>query len=177
VPVEQEELLIADAGRALVAEVLRGFGTVRLRAFGASMWPAIRAGDVLTVNRCGLADLTAGDVILVQRASRFFAHRLVGIESQGTHLRLIVRGDAHRHPDPPIPIRELLGRVVSLERRSAIHPAPRHLGLAQRAVALSAGLAIEVMRRLRVPEGLTPRGGRSTTRPETIRSQRPARRG
>jgi hypothetical protein len=177
VPVEQEELLIADAGCALVAEVLLGFGTVRLRAFGASMWPAIRAGDVLTVSRCGVADLTAGDVILVHPASRLIAHRLVAIESQGTHLLLIVLGDAHRYPDPPISIGELLGRVVSLERRRAIRPAPCHLGLAQRAIALSAGLAIEVMRRLRVLEELTPRAGRSTTRPETIRSQRPARRG
>jgi hypothetical protein len=59
-------------------------------------------------------------VLFLQR-ERLFVHRVVGRdgasgENGSGEARLITRGDRLRHDDPPVSSRQLLGRVVSIER-------------------------------------------------------------
>lgn len=100
-------------GCELVAEVAREFGEVRFRAIGFSMMPVILPGDVLTVRRCGVADLRPEDVILYRRNEALVAHRIVRMDED----RLITRGDSVRHEDSPIGEPEIVGQVVSVDRR------------------------------------------------------------
>jgi signal peptidase I len=104
----------------LAEEVIRNFGEVRLRVFGTSMAPAMLPGDLVTVHRAAMNDISAGEVVLFTQNGRLFVHRVMGQKLSPAEkieeARLITRGDRLHHDDPPVSSRELLGRVVSLER-------------------------------------------------------------
>lgn len=105
----------------LAEEVVREFGEVRLRVFGTSMVPSILPGDLVSIRRASLHDITPGEVILFLQSGRLFVHRVVDrkISSAGDcadETYLITRGDRLRRNDPPVSSRELLGRLVSIER-------------------------------------------------------------
>jgi signal peptidase I len=109
------------ASKALVEEVVRSFGRVCLRVLGTSMAPAILPGDLVSVRRADLDEISAGEVVLFLQNGRMFVHRVVSrnvASSAGNSEEscLITRGDRLRHDDPPVSSKELLGRVVSIER-------------------------------------------------------------
>jgi signal peptidase I len=112
-----------NASKALVEDVVRSFGTVRLRVLGTSMVPAMLPGDLVSIHRAGLHEISVGDVVLFLQNGRLFIHRVVGgNDSSATgnteEPYLITRGDRLRHNDPPVSSKELLGRVASIERDS-----------------------------------------------------------
>jgi signal peptidase I len=112
----QEELLNGSA-TALVQEAVRRFGAARLKAQGTSMVPAVRPGDVLTIQRRAITELVLGDVVVFARGGRLFAHRVVELVSTAAGaLTVIARGDAHRRSDPPVTMTEVVGVVVALTR-------------------------------------------------------------
>jgi len=110
----------------LAGEVVRSFGEVRLCAFGTSMAPSILPGDLLVIQRTGIDEISPGEVVLFSREDRLFIHRVVErkvaerkVSSSAESLEervLITRGDRLGQDDPPVSSRELLGRVVRLER-------------------------------------------------------------
>jgi signal peptidase I len=110
-----------NASKALVEEVVRSIGAVRLRVLGTSMVPAMLPGDLVSIRRASLDEISVGEVVLFLQNGRLFVHRVVGrneVSAAGNpegHY-LITRGDRLRHDDPPVSSRELLGRVVSIER-------------------------------------------------------------
>jgi hypothetical protein len=100
----------------LAGDVLRTFGQVRLRVFGTSMVPSILPGDLICVQRAGVSEISAGEIVLYARDGRMFAHRVVSPAGGAGDAPLITRGDRLCHNDPPVSSSELLGRVTSLER-------------------------------------------------------------
>jgi signal peptidase I len=105
----------------LAGEVVRTFGSVRLRAFGTSMVPAILPGDLISIERAGLDEIVPGEVVLFTRNDRLFIHRVIDRSvSSNPELSgepcVITRGDRLPHTDPPVRPDELLGRVVSIQR-------------------------------------------------------------
>ncbi len=108
----------------LAEEVVRTFGEVRLRVFGTSMVPSIFPGDLVTIHRASLHEISKGEVVLFLRQGRLFVHRAVdrkparaGATGHEEPL-LITRGDRMPHNDPAVSSSELLGRVVCIERHS-----------------------------------------------------------
>jgi hypothetical protein len=100
----------------LASEVLRSFGSLRFRATGWSMLPAIWPGDTLVVERVSRDQAQVGEVVLVGRDGRLCAHRVVSrIESFGSP-QWTTQGDAMPAPDRPVIETELLGRVSHLIR-------------------------------------------------------------
>jgi signal peptidase I len=109
------------ASKALVEEVVRSFGKVRLRVLGTSMAPAMLPGDLVSVRRAAPDEISAGEVVLFLQNGRLFVHRVVSrnvVSAAGNTEEpcLITRGDRLRHDDPAVSSKELLGRVVSIER-------------------------------------------------------------
>ena len=105
----------------LIAEVVRQFGEVRLKATGTSMLPSIWPGDILTVRRRSAAELLPGQIVLGYRDHQFVAHRLVA-KSGGS---LITRGDSLPYHDRPFLEGEVLGQVVSILRDGRlVDPSP-----------------------------------------------------
>lgn len=114
----------------LAVEVVRTFGSLRLRVTGTSMMPAIQPGDLLSIDRVNLRDTSPGEIVLFTRAGRLFAHRIVdrsgGVSEPYTSEPYIVtRGDRLLDNDPPVFQSELLGRVTSIEgARSQVRSRP-----------------------------------------------------
>ena len=99
-----------------VARALAARSRVRLRAFGTSMIPWIRPGDLLLIEPAPFAQICAGDVILYQRGDRLFIHRVLRRARFDARPHLVTKGDSVPHPDAPVSDSEFLGRVVSIER-------------------------------------------------------------
>jgi signal peptidase I len=115
----------------LAGEIVRTFGEVRLRVFGTSMVPSIHPGDLLTIQRAGLTEISPGEVVLFLQKGRLFVHRVVDRRAAGTGADfgescLITRGDRLRHDDPPVTSPELLGRVIGIERGNRKVEIPSH---------------------------------------------------
>jgi ribosomal protein S18 acetylase RimI-like enzyme len=81
------------------------------------MAPAIRGGDVLTVEPVGDAALRPGDVVLYRAdEGDLVAHRLVSRRVEGEGLTWTARGDAATGPGETLRDEQVLGRVVRVHR-------------------------------------------------------------
>jgi len=78
------------------------------------MWPTLQPGDQVTVEPAVVADLHAGDLVLLQSKEDVFLHRFLGFTHNGS---LLTKGDGHRAPDTPWPPETLLGRATTLSRQ------------------------------------------------------------
>ena len=101
-------------GVELATEVVSRFGRIRLRVTGTSMLPALRPGDLLTIRRVHLEEISLGDIALVVRGKQFFAHRVRDVRCDEPYLT--TRGDRLSYNDPPVLRSELLGKVAGVER-------------------------------------------------------------
>jgi len=90
--------------------------TIRFRAEGASMHPAIRDGELITVAPIAGTRVVRGDILLCRHSTRLLAHRVVAVNGQGSGLTLRMRGDAKASCDAPVAIGDVVGRVVSVHR-------------------------------------------------------------
>lgn len=102
-----------DRATRLLLELLRAGETVRFRALGCSMWPAIPSRSLLEV-RPGEGDsLVAGQLAAFERDGRVVVHRVTAVGSEHVELR----GDALERGDGKIPRARVLGRAHVLLRR------------------------------------------------------------
>lgn len=106
---------------ALAKEVVRTLGEVRLRTAGTSMVPSIIPGDVVSIQRASLQDISPGEIVVFLQKGQIVVHRVVDRKTADAAGRpvepcLITRGDRLRHHDPPVSAPELVGRVVSIRR-------------------------------------------------------------
>lgn len=99
----------------LASSVLREHGQIRIAVYGISMLPSLWPGDVLTIRR-ELGSLAEGEIVLWERDGAFVAHRVARQISVSDRTYLVTRGDSLQHEDEPVPSREILGKVVSVER-------------------------------------------------------------
>jgi hypothetical protein len=140
----RRENVAATLACGLTGEIVRTFGEIRLRVFGTSMVPSILPGDLISIQRALVSEISIGEVVLYSREERLFAHRVVGAacvsNSGGLHASLeaftakvlarpaggeptpvqaslITRGDRLGYDDPPISCAEIVGRVTSVERK------------------------------------------------------------
>jgi signal peptidase I len=99
-------------------EELLGRGhAVRFQADGWSMHPTIRFGEIIVIEPLGQVPVRAGDVLLYRHCRGAIAHRLVRVASSTAgRPTVILRGDAADCCDSPIELKEVLGRVIAVER-------------------------------------------------------------
>ncbi len=124
-----------DPKLGLAAEMLRSRGTVRLRAWGASMLPSVWPGDLLSIESAAHDEVVPGDIVLVMRENRFVIHRLVETLRDQDRFLWITRGDAMPHNDPPAAESELLGRVAGVCRAHRSFVPSRRVSLLDSALA------------------------------------------
>ncbi len=120
-PVEADEGTVLEVEgpefARLALELLRRGASIRFRARGSSMSPAIGDGDVLTVTPCNPEGLRLGDMALYRNAAgSLFAHRVLGRRLGVRAPALEMRGDASRGQRETVPAEAVLGRVVSANR-------------------------------------------------------------
>jgi hypothetical protein len=97
----------------LLLELLRAGETVRFRALGCSMWPALPSRSLLEVRPSERGTLSAGQLAAFERDGRVVVHRVTGVDRE--HVELW--GDALQRGDGKIPRARVLGRAHVLSRR------------------------------------------------------------
>ena len=112
----------------LARDVLSQGQYFRFRAYGQSMWPFIRPGDVLLIEPLRSKWPRVGDVVLYQTVhGALVAHRMVSALLTAPTLPrkrgggeknscLHIRGDRLWAPLEQVDAKQLLGRVVAIER-------------------------------------------------------------
>ena len=110
----------------LVDEVLRSFGTVRLKVTGCSMLPSVWPGDTLIIERRDVQEVAVGDILLYRRKTGLVAHRVVSAHDSQGRSRIGVRGDAFPGQGELLFRSEILGTVSQIVRgkKSIILPSP-----------------------------------------------------
>ncbi len=101
-----------------VSATLLGQGyNVRFSAPGTSMGPTIRDGETITVAPTVPSEIRRGDIVAYRRGYHVVAHRVVRVERHNESPMFLMRGDAATSSDPPVTREQILGKVVSVERR------------------------------------------------------------
>jgi len=112
---------------ALAEHVVDTGMSIRFRACGDSMYPAILDGDRITVAPVAAHEIARGDILLYRDGNRVLAHRLIGVAAYGTERRFRLRGDTNVRCDAPVRAAQIVGRVVAVERDGraiALHATP-----------------------------------------------------
>ena len=126
----------AHAARCeLAAETLRASGRLRLRVTGWSMFPSVRPGDTLMIERMELGRVDCGDIVLFERRALLFVHRVV----RKSGAKILTRGDAMPQADPEVEENELLGRVRLILRHGKRIEVRRKRWVGQRIVGAVMG--------------------------------------
>ncbi len=98
--------------------------SLRIKAGGYSMFPAIHPGDIVIIAPVhNQSNLIPGDIIVFRRDSDFVLHRLTDIRHRDDNTFYITRGDSSMNEDKPIAADKISGVVTAIEtRRGRIRP-------------------------------------------------------
>lgn len=125
---------------AVARDVLTRGHAFRFHAPGASMYPFIRDGDVVTLVPFRPLACIPGDVVAFvdPRSGRLVVHRVVWISDDGCR----IRGDNNPQEDGEFPFEAVIGTVSRVERngrpvRAALGPERTVIALLSRQGALS----------------------------------------
>lgn len=100
----------------LILEELLNGKEVGLRVSGKSMYPLIRQGDSIRLEKCTAGTLAIGDIITFKKDGNYFTHRLLRTTKRSNGIRLITKGDNEINSDPPVSPVSILGKVASIQR-------------------------------------------------------------
>ena len=105
-------LVLKEIGFTLLAEGK----TLKVKAEGYSMYPAVRPGSVIYIEpfEKGMEPVP-GEVIAWKKDPGFVVHRLVRIIYDGSSTLFVTRGDSCQGEDDPVTAGQLAGRVIRVE--------------------------------------------------------------
>jgi signal peptidase I len=98
------------------------------------MMPAIRPGDLISVERAGVSEIFPGDIVVFAREGRLIAHRVVARTARPGEGYLVTRGDRTRRNDALVSSVELIGRVSHIERGRSRVRARARLNVAEQLI-------------------------------------------
>jgi signal peptidase I len=90
--------------------------TIRIKAHGYSMYPAIKPGSLILIeplNRKGRP--VPGEIVAIERENGIVVHRIKSRTVKEGDTWYIARGDSNSRSDGPIKIDKIVGRVVKSE--------------------------------------------------------------
>jgi signal peptidase I len=104
--------VIKDISTSLLAEGK----TIRIKAHGYSMYPAIKPGTILIIDPVqGGKDPVVGEIVAIKRETGLVVHRITKIEIIGGTRYYTARGDSNAWNDQPVRKEKILGRIVRVE--------------------------------------------------------------
>jgi hypothetical protein len=126
-----------DWSARMIIELARSGESVRFRARGQSMWPAIPGHSLVELTPCAGTELRVGQVAAFERREQVVVHRVERVSERGLHFA----GDALSIGDGCVPFEHVLGTVTLVVRRP-LHwrmPRLRHLRWLSRSLARRLG--------------------------------------
>jgi signal peptidase len=88
------------------------FGVRPTLIASGSMSPSMLVGDVAITRQVTPEQVVVGDVIRYRDGSYYTIHRVVEIQNEVGEITFITRGDTNESNDPPVPGRDLEGKVI-----------------------------------------------------------------
>lgn len=90
--------------------------TIRIKAHGYSMFPAIKPGSLIIIEPIAVKGKPVeGEIIAIRREKGMIVHRLTRVSINDGVRYYIARGDSNAYSDNPITIDKIVGRVVGSE--------------------------------------------------------------
>lgn len=90
--------------------------SIRIKAHGYSMYPAIKPGSLVLIEPIQLKGAPrAGEIIAIKRETGLVVHRLVKTEARSGVTWYIARGDSNAYADNPVRIEKIAGRITGAE--------------------------------------------------------------
>lgn len=110
-------MLIDDNTYTLLKNAINKDGWLKLPAYGNSMFPFIKEGNVCDFVPLDPSLLKKGDVVLFYSPSGLLiAHRFVEVKSGNNQLLFKLKGDTNLGFDPLICKERILGKLVSVQK-------------------------------------------------------------
>ncbi len=98
-------------------EILTDQNRLKFQVAGGSMRPFMRTGDTIVVEPVEIAMINSGDIVFCKTsAGKLYVHRVIKKLDQGEQTVLVTKGDAYIHPDPLVEAKDVLGKVIAIER-------------------------------------------------------------
>lgn len=98
----------------LLREEITSGKEVSLKVAQGSMQPLINPGDRVVVKDCRAENLIPGDIILYEKEGTLYTHRFL----YRRELSLLTKGDNALFLDTPFPKEQLLGKVITIKKKS-----------------------------------------------------------
>jgi len=90
--------------------------SIRIKAHGYSMYPAIKPGSLILIEPIHVKGAPRpGEIIAVKRETGLVVHRLVRTEARSGVTWYIARGDSNAWADNPVTIEMIAGRITGAE--------------------------------------------------------------
>ncbi|MBW2646981.1 MAG: signal peptidase I [Deltaproteobacteria bacterium] len=92
--------------------------SVRFEARGWSMRPLIRDGDFVIARPIDSTSVKIGDIVFyITDNNGILVHRIIGLRRDDGEMTAMIKGDACFGPPDNVPVQNIFGRVVSIERK------------------------------------------------------------
>lgn len=103
---------------------------IRIKTKGNSMMPTLRPADEVIVAPVTVAELAIGDIVVFRNAHLLVAHRLISIANKNEKIIFTAKGDNNKHIDKPFEARQIVGKVISVERAGKVITIKKEYGKA-----------------------------------------------
>lgn len=108
----ENQTIVKELGFILLSEGK----TLKVKADGYSMYPAIRPGTVIFIEPLSQGSMPApGEIIAWKRESGLVVHRVVRIIKKENQTLFFTRGDSCTREDQPVTNDQIAGRVIRIE--------------------------------------------------------------
>lgn len=97
--------------------ILESGRQLSISATGTSMYPTIQNGDRIVVRPAKANNISIGDVILYTGNGEMIAHRLIRKLKKNGRMILVTKGDALPWFDNPPAPENVIGKVITIERK------------------------------------------------------------
>jgi len=92
---------------------------LKIKADGYSMYPTIKPGSVIFIDRLDPGnEPVTGEIIAWKKEAGFVVHRLIKTVKNNEEISFITRGDSCLAEDQPVTFDQLAGRVINIESAS-----------------------------------------------------------
>jgi len=103
------------------SDILNSENDILVNSAGFSMFPILKAGDKLIVQKAEPQSLKKGDIIACTINQKIIGHRFISIKnSQGT-FEFITKGDNSAKPDLPFNSTAIIGKIRGFNRKGKEH--------------------------------------------------------
>lgn len=100
----------------LILEELGNGKTITLRVSGKSMYPLIKPGDSIRIEKCAPGALAIGDIITFKKDGIYLTHRVLWVRKKDNGIILITKGDNEINVDSPVSPNHIVGKALAIKR-------------------------------------------------------------